>query len=207
MQGTLIHMLHGHTGWVRAGACSPDGRWIASGSMDGAVKLWDMQTGACLKTLHAKGPYAGMNIAGVTGISEAQKAALKGLGAVEEEATGELTPATRDSATESHNLPAALTPFVGRASELATLSALLQRAEVRLLTLVGAGGMGKSRLVLELARASLVSTPTACSSSRWPHSLRHLSCPRPSPRRLSSVCTVLTPWRRCCTSCAPNSCY
>jgi hypothetical protein len=30
------------------------------------------------------GPYEGMNITGVTGISEAQKAALKVLGAVEE---------------------------------------------------------------------------------------------------------------------------
>jgi hypothetical protein len=40
-------------------------------------------TGACLHILHAPGPYAGLNIASVTGISDAQKAALKALEAVE----------------------------------------------------------------------------------------------------------------------------
>ncbi len=46
-----------------------------------------------------------------------------------------------------HNLPAALTPFVGREAELA---ALRNTGEVRLLTLVGVGGIGKTRLALML---------------------------------------------------------
>jgi predicted ATPase/DNA-binding SARP family transcriptional activator len=45
--------------------------------------------------------------------------------------------------------PAAVTSFVGRAAELAELSALL--SQTRLLTITGVGGMGKTRLGLELA--------------------------------------------------------
>jgi len=33
--------------------------------------VWDVETGACLHTLRAPGPYAGMNIAGVMGMTEA----------------------------------------------------------------------------------------------------------------------------------------
>ncbi len=47
------------------------------------VSRREVGTGVCRATLRAEGPYAGMNIAGVTGITEAQKAALKALGAVE----------------------------------------------------------------------------------------------------------------------------
>ncbi len=68
---------------------------------------------------------------------------------------GQLAPVKRDAAAPRYNLPAALTPFVGREAELATLGALLAQADTRLLTLVGAGGMGKTRLALELARANL----------------------------------------------------
>jgi hypothetical protein len=45
--------------------------------------LWDVASGRCWKILRLPGPYAGMNIPWVTGISEAGKAALKSLGAVE----------------------------------------------------------------------------------------------------------------------------
>ena len=30
---------------------SPDGKQLASGSMDETVRLWDVETGACVKTL------------------------------------------------------------------------------------------------------------------------------------------------------------
>ena len=50
------------------------------------------------------------------------------------------------------NLPAALTSFVGRRSEIAGIRRLLGSA--RLLTLTGVGGLGKTRLALEAARAS-----------------------------------------------------
>ena len=43
-----------------------------------------MLSGECLKTLRADRPYERMNITGATGLSDAQKAALKALGAVED---------------------------------------------------------------------------------------------------------------------------
>src|SRR5579884_2623073 len=54
-------------------------------------------------------------------------------------------------AERQHNLPAELTSFIGREQDLAELRGLLR--ERRLLTLTGAGGVGKTRLALELARA------------------------------------------------------
>lgn len=48
-------------------------------------------------------------------------------------------------------LPVPLTSFVGREQEIATLCTLLMRPEVRLLTLYGTGGVGKTRLSLQVA--------------------------------------------------------
>ncbi|MBE9508877.1 MAG: protein kinase, partial [Chloroflexi bacterium] len=54
-----------------------------------------------------------------------------------------------------HNLPAQPTPFVGREAELTELARLLTDPDVRLLTILGAGGMGKTRLALEAGEAQL----------------------------------------------------
>ena len=51
--------------------------------------------------------------------------------------------------TPPSNLPLPLTSFVGRVQEIATLTRLL--SETRLVTLTGAGGIGKSRLALRIA--------------------------------------------------------
>ncbi|MBM4119207.1 hypothetical protein FJ251_16020, partial [bacterium] len=51
----------------------------------------------------------------------------------------------------AHNLPLALTRFIGRERELAELKRLVGFA--RLVTVTGPGGCGKTRLALELARA------------------------------------------------------
>lgn len=50
-----------------------------------------------------------------------------------------------------HNLPVHPTPLLGRDKELAAVTGLLRREEVRLVTLAGPGGIGKTRLALQVA--------------------------------------------------------
>ncbi|MBD2005780.1 hypothetical protein H6F63_21600 [Trichocoleus sp. FACHB-40] len=62
---------------------SPQGHNLASGGHDETIKLWDVETGECIKTFRSERPYEGLNISRVAGLSEAQKDTLKALGAVE----------------------------------------------------------------------------------------------------------------------------
>jgi Adenylate and Guanylate cyclase catalytic domain/NB-ARC domain len=57
------------------------------------------------------------------------------------------------------NLPIPQTPFVGREQELAELSELLSREDLRLLTLTGPGGTGKTRLAAEAASEAMERFP------------------------------------------------
>lgn len=59
---------------------------------------------------------------------------------------------SRSMGLASDRLPAQPTAFIGREDELAELMALLAEPSVRLVTILGAGGMGKSRLAIEAAR-------------------------------------------------------
>src|SRR5262249_37434537 len=54
-----------------------------------------------------------------------------------------------------NNLPVQTTPFVGREGELKELETLLRSVSVRLLTVLATGGMGKTRVALELASSLL----------------------------------------------------
>lgn len=59
------------------------------------------------------------------------------------------------AASRSPNLPIQPTPFVGRQPELADLARLLADPHCRLLTIVGPGGVGKTRLATEVAACTV----------------------------------------------------
>ena len=80
--GELLAALEGHTGPVMAVALSSDGRLLASGSFDGSLRLWDTSSGNCLRSLRTDRRYERLDITGVIGVIDAQRAALFALGAI-----------------------------------------------------------------------------------------------------------------------------
>ena len=68
-------------------------------------------------------------------------------------------PPLRTLATRPNNLPLQPTPFLGREEQVARVVDLLGREEVRLLTITGPGGVGKTRLALQAAADLLEAFP------------------------------------------------
>ncbi|MFN8445403.1 MAG: BTAD domain-containing putative transcriptional regulator [Caldilineaceae bacterium] len=65
-----------------------------------------------------------------------------------------ITDAAAPSVPPRYNFPQQLTPFVGREEEMAQLQQRLLNPTYRLLSIIGPGGMGKSRLALQVATAN-----------------------------------------------------
>lgn len=84
-RGEPIAVLYGHTGGIWKVTFSPDGQTIASCSQDGTIRLWSVQKAAQIALLQNERPYEHMNITGTRGLTQAQKSALKTLGAIENE--------------------------------------------------------------------------------------------------------------------------
>ena len=81
-----------------------------------------------------------------------------------------MAAATRAVTALDHpnNLPAQATPLIGREALLSTARAGLLRPDVRLLTLTGPGGTGKTRLAVQVAADLLVPDATTGHAARAP---------------------------------------
>ena len=91
-----------------------------------------------------------------------------------------MTPGTSDADTRvPNNLPVALTSFVGRQGEMEEVARLLGAA--RLVTLIGSGGCGKTRLAIQVARNLLESFPDGA----WVVELAALSDPALVPQSVA----------------------
>ena len=75
--------------WAAAGivtlalTTSPNGTLLASSDDDGGITIWDAYTGDYVKTLRRDRPYERMDITGIHGLTDAQKAILHTLGATD----------------------------------------------------------------------------------------------------------------------------
>jgi WD40 repeat protein len=86
--GECVRVQEAHQGAVRALKVSPNESLLASCGDDGAIRLWDLERGEQLQLLRRDRPYERLNITGIRGLSDAQKASLRALGAFEETSVG-----------------------------------------------------------------------------------------------------------------------
>src|SRR5579883_773029 len=112
-----------------------------------------------------------------------EAAAAAGAAAQPLQGPGEVAPPQPHIAA-AHNLPLPVTSFVGREREMAEVQRLL--SETRLLTLTGAGGSGKSRLALQVARASV----GGYAGGIWLVELAALTRPQEVPRAIAEALGV-----------------
>ena len=93
-------------------------------------------------------------------------------------------PPLKSLATYKHNLHRQLTTFIGRKKEMADVKLLLE--ETRLLTLIGPGGTGKTRLMLQVAEDIIDDYPDGV----WLVELASLTDPELLPERVAGALNV-----------------
>ena len=82
--GECVRVRKAHQGAVQSLKSSLDGQRLASCGDDGAINVWELESGELLQTLRRDRPYERLDISGVRGLTEAQRATLRALGAIEE---------------------------------------------------------------------------------------------------------------------------
>ncbi|UCC62334.1 MAG: hypothetical protein JSV36_16385, partial [Anaerolineae bacterium] len=168
LAGALERLVHGHSRRGEYGPAVPYARRRV------ALDPLHEPAHRLLMRLYA---WSGQRVAALRQYAECERILREELDAPPEEETSQLyrtirahrelpppvaapvaPPVSPPEATR-HNLPASATPFIGREAQLAGVREMLARPEVRLLTLTGAGGSGKTRLALEVAAEVLDAFP------------------------------------------------
>lgn len=82
--GACLARREGHQGAVQALKVAPDGHQLASCGDDSTIQVWDVESAELVRTLRRDRPYERLTITGIRGLTEAQKATLRALGALED---------------------------------------------------------------------------------------------------------------------------
>jgi WD40 repeat protein len=82
-RGKCVQTRQAHQGTVQSLKVSPDGRRLSSCGDDEAISIWDLEGGDLLRTLRRDRPYERLDISGIKGLTQAQRASLLALGAIE----------------------------------------------------------------------------------------------------------------------------
>ena len=77
-----VRVQEAHQGMVQALKLSPDRGMLASCGQDGAIHIWDLERGEHLRTLRRDRPYERLTITGIQGLTQAEIATLRALGAM-----------------------------------------------------------------------------------------------------------------------------
>jgi WD40 repeat protein/transcriptional regulator with XRE-family HTH domain len=82
--GECVRVREAHQGAIQSLRRSPDDQRLASCGDDAAINIWELESGEHLRTLRRDRPYERLDISGVQCLTDAQRAALQALGAIED---------------------------------------------------------------------------------------------------------------------------